>query len=603
MSKDSLPLAKFKALDESTLDALKSAGYRSVEELATAPLEDLVGIENIDRSRAQEILEQANQLIERNQKSPDDGEPGEPRGSEDEPDRGVNRDERPKETLQRLRELNRIGGGKENIRAQHERDKKTARERIKYLFDADSFRPIDRLVERRSYEFDETKRHVPGDGVLCGIGTINGRRVACFSQDFTVMGGSLSEEHGRKIAKLMDLAYKHRIPLIGLNDSGGARIQDGVRSLASYAEIFRRNTEYSGRIPQLSLIMGPCAGGAVYSPAISDLLFMVEESSFMYVTGPDVVRTVTGEELSHRDLGGSDVHRHRSGVAHGVGESEQKTLDLAVKALSYLPDHHGERPDRREPRPPSTDRPLEEIVPEDKTKPYDVREVITALVDGDSFFELQPQFARNLVIGFARLDGICVGVVANQPKYNAGTLDIDASDKGARFVRLCNSFNLPIITLEDVPGFLPGKDQEAGGIIRHGAKFLYAYAEADVPLITVILRKSYGGAYCVMASKHLGADFNYAWPMAEIAVMGPESAVEVIHGDEIRSSEDPRKARNEKISQLRDQFGNPWEAARRGYLDDVITPDETRDRIVESLKLGVRRLPLQDERPPGNPPV
>jgi acetyl-CoA/propionyl-CoA carboxylase carboxyl transferase subunit len=418
-----------------------------------------------------------------------------------------------------------------------------------------------------------------------------------------VMGGSLSEENGRKICKLMDLAERYGLPLIGINDSGGARIQEGVRSLASYAEIFRRNTELSGDIPQISLIMGPCAGGAVYSPAISDLIFMVEDTSFMYVTGPEVVKTVTREEMSHRELGGSDVHRSESGVADRIGEADKNVLDLAIQALSYLPDNRDDVPDRLDPEPPSVSTPLKEIVPEDKTRPYDVREVIGSLVDGGSFMELKPDFAQNIVVGFARLDGHAIGVVANQPKYNAGTLDIDASDKGARFVRMCDNFNLPILTLEDVPGFMPGKDQETGGIIRHGAKLLYAYAEAQVPLITLITRKAYGGAYCVMASKHLGADFNFAWPMAELAVMGPESAVEILHGDDIQNAEDPQAKRQQKLEELRFRFGNPWEAARRGYLDDVIKADESRSRLINALDIAMNGRDDDRRNPHGNIPL
>lgn len=512
-------------------------------------------------------------------------------------------DERPEETLRRLREQSRQGGGPDRIEKQHERGKKTARERLEYLFDADSFEEIDSLIERRSYEFYDEKEHLPGDGVVCGFGEINGRRVACYSQDFTVMGGSLSEENGKKICKLMDLAERYGLPIVGINDSGGARIQEGVRSLASYAEIFKRNTDLSGEVPQISLIMGPCAGGAVYSPAISDLIFMVEDTSFMYVTGPEVVRTVTREDMSHRELGGSDVHRSESGVADLVGEQDKDVLDMAVRALSYLPDHRDDTPSQNSVEPPSVSEPLNKIVPEDKTRPYDVRRVVEAVVDGDSFMELKPDFAKNLVIGFARLDGHAIGVVANQPKYNAGTLDIDASDKGARFVRLCDNFNLPILTLEDVPGFMPGKDQEAGGIIRHGAKLLYAYAEAAVPMITLVTRKAYGGAYCVMASKHLGADFNFAWPMAELAVMGPESAVEILHGDEIQQAEDPQTARQEKLEDLRYRFGNPWEAARRGYLDDVIQVEESRSKLISALEIALNGRDDDRRNPHGNIPL
>lgn len=505
--------------------------------------------------------------------------------------------ETPEESLQRLEKRGRLGGGKERISKQHEKGKKTARERIEYLFDSGTFNEVDTLVHAR--EVDDPlsdDSNVPGDGVVCGFGEISGRKVACFSQDFTVTGGTLSEENGRKICKIMDRAARYGIPVIGINDSGGARIQQGVRSLASYAEIFHRNTQFSGKIPQISLIMGPCAGGAVYSPAISDLIVMVEDTSFMYVTGPDVVKTVTGESLSHTDLGGADVHSQESGVAHLVGENDQRALDLTVKALSFLPDNHQEVPERRDTRLPDNSQSLNEVVPKDKTRPYQVKKVIKAIVDGSSFLELQPDFARNIVTGFARLGGHSIGVVANQPKAQSGALDIKASSKGARFVRLCDAFNLPILTLEDVPGFLPGKEQESGGIIRHGAKLLYAYSEATVPLITLITRKSYGGAYCVMASKQIGADFNYAWPMAEVAVMGPASAVQVLHGEDIEEAENPKKVQREKLEEFRKRFGNPWEAAGRGYLDDVIRPEETRSRLLDALTIALNGRDHRDDR-------
>jgi acetyl-CoA/propionyl-CoA carboxylase carboxyl transferase subunit len=504
--------------------------------------------------------------------------------------------ETPEETLKRLKHESRIGGGEDKIQKQHDKGKKTARERIDYLFDAGTFQEIDPLVQGRNVDDPMSEgATVPGDGVVCGFGKINGRKIACYSQDFTVTGGTLSEENSRKICKTMDLAARYGVPIIGINDSGGARIQQGVRSLSGYAEIFHRNTQYSGEIPQISLIMGPCAGGAVYSPAICDLVVMVEDTSFMYVTGPDVVETVTGEKLSHTDLGGAKVHRSESGVAHMVGENDQRALDLAVKALSYLPNNHDEVPDQRDERLPETSESLQELVPDDKSRPYEVKRVIKAIVDGSSFLELQPDFARNLVTGFARLGGHSVGVVANQPKYNAGTLDIKASYKGARFVRLCDAFNIPIITLEDVPGFLPGKEQEQEGIIRHGAKLLYAYSEATVPLLTLITRKSYGGAYCVMASKQLGADFNFAWPIAEIAVMGPESAVSVLHGDEIAEADNPQEVQQQKLEELRERFGNPWEAARMGYLDDVILPGETRSRLQEALEVALEGRQYRDD--------
>ncbi len=532
--------------------------------------------------------------------------PGEKTGDgPDEPsEREITRmDEHPEETLDRLRFEISDEARPRRIEKQHERGKKTARERLKYLFDADSFREVDPFVERREYDPETDGESHPGDGVVTGFGEINGRRVACFSQDFTVSGGSLSEENGKKICKVMDRAARYGLPIIGINDSGGARIQEGVRSLASYAEIFKRNTEYSGRVPQLSLIMGPCAGGAVYSPAISDLVIMVEETSFMYVTGPDVVRTVTGEQLSHRQLGGSDVHRRESGVSHLVGEDDQEALDLAVQALTYLPDNHEEIPGNHEPQPPACSESLRSIIPEDKSRPYDVRQAIRALVDGNSFLELQEHFARNLVVGFAHMEGHVIGVVANQPNFAAGTLDIDASGKGARFVRLCDNFNIPILTLEDVPGFMPGKDQEAGGIIRHGAKLLYAYAEASVPLITLITRKAYGGAYCVMASKHLGADFNFAWPISEISVMGPESAVQILHRDDIKNASDPEKVAQEKQQAFQRKYGNPWEAARRGYIDDVVKPEETRDRLLDALEITLESRSFGAPSTHGNIPL
>lgn len=516
-------------------------------------------------------------------------------GSENENGKPID-PETPEETLKRLKHESRMGGGKDKIEKQHDKGKKTARERIKYLFSPGTFEEIDTLVQGRDVD-DPTSESstVPGDGVVCGFGEINGRKVACYSQDFTVTGGTLSEENSRKICKTMDMAARYGIPMIGINDSGGARIQQGVRSLAGYADIFHRNTQYSGEIPQISLIMGPCAGGAVYSPAICDLVVMVEETSFMYVTGPDVVETVTGEKLSHTDLGGASVHKEVSGVAHLVGENDERALDLAIQALSYLPNNHNEPPEQMDSRLPETSQTLQELVPDDKTRPYEVKRVIRAIVDGSSFLEIQPDFAKNIVTGFARLGGHSIGVVANQPKAQSGALDIKASYKGARFVRLCDAFNIPIITLEDVPGFLPGKEQESEGIIRHGAKLLYAYSEATVPLITLITRKSYGGAYCVMASKQLGADFNYAWPIAEIAVMGPESAVRVLHGDEIEQASDPQKAHQEKLEELRDRFGNPWEAARMGYLDDVIRPEETRTRLLEALKIALKGREYRDD--------
>lgn len=512
-------------------------------------------------------------------------------------------DEHPEETLQRLREKSLDDARPERVRKQHDRGKKTARERLKYLLDSDSFDELDRYVQRRTYGLPEDQEDLPGDGVVCGFGEINGRRVACFSQDFTIHGGSVSEENGKKICKLMDRAGEYGLPLIGIHDSGGARIQEGVRSLASYGEMFQRNMKYSGQIPQISLIMGPCVGAGVYTPAMSDLVIMVEDSSFMYVNGPDVVQVETGKQYGHQDLGGAGLHRKKSGVCHLVGEDDQEALDLAVQALTYFPDNSEHLPNRQEPQPPDTSESIRKIIPEDKTRAYDVRRAITSFVDGLSFMELQKDFARNLITGFARFGGHVIGVVANQPSFAAGTLDIDASVKGARFVRLCDSFNIPILTLQDVPGFMPGLDEEAGGVVRHSAKLLYAYAEATVPLVTLITRKSFGEAHIAMGSKQLGADFNFAWPIAEIAVMGPENAVKVIHREEIFSADDTEEVLEKKRRQFQSYFGNPWEAARRGYIDDVIRPEETRDRLLNALEVALEKREYSGSETHGNMPL
>jgi propionyl-CoA carboxylase beta chain len=489
------------------------------------------------------------------------------------------------------------GGGEARLEAQHAKGKLSARERIGLLLDPGSFVELDRFVTHRATDFGLDRMRIPGDGVVTGYGTIHGRQVYLFSQDFTVFGGSLSEAHAEKIVKIMEMAMKTGAPVIGLNDSGGARIQEGVVSLAGYADIFLRNTLASGVVPQISVILGPCAGGAVYSPAITDFVFMVRGSSYMFVTGPGVVKTVTHEEIDMEGLGGADVHASRSGVAHFAHDTEPETLEAVRTLLRFLPQNNTERAPMQavEPPPPDAVDRLLSVVPENPNRPYDMREVIRAIVDGGAFFEVHEAFAANLLVGFAHLGGYAVGIVANQPSVLAGVLDIDASVKGARFVRFCDAFNIPLIVLEDVPGFLPGVAQEHGGIIRHGAKLLFAFAEATVPRMTVITRKAYGGAYDVMNSKHIRGDLNYAWPVAEIAVMGPNGAVEVLFRKEIAEAEDPQAAREEKIQAYRERFANPYVAAARGFVDDVIDPRETRDRLISGLDL------LRDKRD-RNPP-
>ncbi|GAV26089.1 methylmalonyl-CoA carboxyltransferase [Carboxydothermus islandicus] len=490
----------------------------------------------------------------------------------------------------KLQELNRkrqeslLGGGEKRIKRQHEAGKLTARERINLLLDPGSFVELDMFVRGEQREFAKSDMENYGEGVVTGYGTINGRTVYLFSQDFTVYGGSLGELHSAKICKVMDLAMKAGVPFIGLNDSGGARIQEGVYSLSAYGNIFYRNTLASGVIPQISVIMGPCAGGAVYSPAITDFIFMVDKTSQMFITGPQVIKSVTGEEVSPEELGGAMTHNHISGVAHFVGENEEITLSMVRKLLEYLPQNNMEEPPIKEPLPPRySAEELLDIVPEDPNRQYDVRDVILRIVDDSEFFEVHKYFAENAVVGFARLAGRVVGIVANQPKYLAGTLDINASDKIARFVRFCDCFNIPLLTFVDVPGFLPGINQEYGGIIRHGAKILYAYSEATVPKLTVILRKAYGGAYVAMCSRSLGADAAFAWPTAEIAVMGPDGAANIIFRDEIAQAEDPAKMRAEKTAMYREKFCNPYVAAAKGMIDDVIDPRETRDRLIKAL--------------------
>ena len=477
----------------------------------------------------------------------------------------------------------RLGGGEKRIASQHAKGKLTARERLELLLDEGSFEEWDMFVEHRSHDFGMDRETVAGDGVVTGYGMINGRLVFVFSQDFTVFGGSLSEAHAEKICKVMDHAMKAGAPVIGLNDSGGARIQEGVASLGGYAEVFQRNVLASGVIPQISLIMGPCAGGAVYSPAMTDFIFMVKDSSYMFVTGPEVVKTVTHEEVTAEELGGAVTHTTRSGVADLAFETDVDALLMVRRLFNYLPLSNREAPPRRPSNDPTdrVDASLDTLVPDNPNKPYDMKELIVKTVDDGEFFELQPDGAKNIVIGFARMDGAPVGIVANQPLVLAGCLDIKSAIKGARFVRFCDAFGIPIITFVDVPGFMPGTAQEYGGIIKHGAKLLYAYAECTVPKVTVITRKAYGGAYDVMSSKHLRGDVNFAWPSAEIAVMGPKGAVEIIFREE---KNDPAKIA-EREAEYREKFANPFIAGRRGFIDDVIMPRETRKRICRSLAM------------------
>jgi len=486
------------------------------------------------------------------------------------------------ERLERKREGARLGGGLRRIEAQHARGKLTARERIELLLDPGSFEETDMFVEHRCTDFGMAEQHIPGDGVVTGQGTIDGRLVFVFAQDFTVFGGSLSEAHAEKICKIMDRAMNVGAPVIGLNDSGGARIQEGVASLAGYAEVFQRNVLASGVIPQISLIMGPCAGGAVYSPAMTDFICMVKDSSYMFVTGPDVVKTVTNEIVTAEELGGAATHTQRSGVADLAFENDVEALSAIRRLLGFLPSNNREKPPVRPTEdPPDREEPsLDTLVPDNPNKPYDMKELILKVVDEAEFFEIAPDFAKNIVTGFARIEGAPVGIVANQPMVLAGCLDIDSSRKAARFVRFCDCFNIPIVTFVDVPGFLPGTAQEYGGIIKHGAKLLYAYAEATVPKVTVITRKAYGGAYVVMASKHLRGDVNYAWPTAEIAVMGPKGAVEIIFRQDLG---DPAKI-EQRTQEYRERFANPFVAAHRGFIDDVIMPHGTRRRIAQSLR-------------------
>jgi len=507
-----------------------------------------------------------------------------------------------------LREINKqaeLGGGEERIQKQHQAGKLTARERISLLLDEGSFQETDKLVVHQSYDFGMEKKRILGDGVVSGYGRIDGRQVFVFAQDFTVFGGSLSGANAAKIVKIMDLAMKVGAPVIGLNDSGGARIQEGVASLAGYADIFLRNVLASGVIPQISAIMGPCAGGAVYSPAITDFIIMTKEISNMFITGPEVIKAVTHEEVTMEELGGAEAHNVLSGVAHFAAENEQHALALIRELLSFIPSNNLEDPPEKETSDP-WDRTSEEvnfIVPDDPYQPYDIRRLIREVVDDNYFFEVQAEYAKNIVIGFGRLSGKAVGIVANQPDHLAGALDINASDKAARFVRFCDAFNIPLITFEDVPGFLPGVAQEHGGIIRHGAKLLYAFAEATVPKITVITRKAYGGAYCVMASKHIRADINYAYPTAEIAVMGPEGAVKIVYKRELEGREDSARIFEEKVAEFRDRFANPYVACQKGYLDEVIEPRLTRPKLIAALRLLENKRDKNPPRKHGNIPL
>ncbi|MGM0555415.1 MAG: acyl-CoA carboxylase subunit beta [Myxococcota bacterium] len=510
-----------------------------------------------------------------------------------------------RERLEKLNEQAEKGGGDRRIERQHDAGKLTARERIDLLVDPGTFVEIDRLKTHRCGDFGMEDKKIPGDGVVTGHGKVDGRTVYLFAQDFTVFGGSLSGAYAEKICKVMDLAMQNGAPIIGLNDSGGARIQEGVVSLAGYADIFYRNTRASGVIPQISGIMGPCAGGAVYSPAITDFIFMVKDTSYMFITGPDVVKTVTQEEVTKQELGGAHVHSETSGVSHFECHNEEECIAQIRELLSFVPQNNAEDP----PFVPTDDdvnrrdEKLDDIVPENPSKPYDMKEIIETVVDDNHFFEVQGQFARNMVVGFGRFGGRSVGIVANQPSHLAGCLDIDASVKGARFVRYCDSFNIPIVTFVDVPGFLPGVDQEYGGIIRHGAKLLYAFAEATVPKVTVITRKAYGGAYDVMSSKHIGADVNFAYPTGEIAVMGPEGAVKIIFRKEIAEADDPESRKDELVEEYREKFANPFRAAQLGYIDEIIEPRDTRPRLVRSLEILENKRVENPPKKHGNIPL
>src|SRR3954468_10138809 len=507
--------------------------------------------------------------------------------------------------LKKRDQLAEEGGGKERRERQHKDGKMSARERVEFLLDEGTFEETDKLVTHHCTDFGMEEQKIFGDGFVTGYGRIEGRLVFVFAQDFTVFGGSLSEANAGKICKIMDMAMKVGAPVIGLNDSGGARIQEGVMSLAGYADIFLRNTLASGVIPQISAIMGPCAGGAVYSPAITDFIAMVDKTSYMFVTGPDVIKTVTHEEVTKDELGGAHTHNETSGVAHFQVHDDAECLSLIRELLSFLPSNNTDDPPRRESNDPidREDAALDTTVPSESNQPYDIKDVITKVVDEGYFFEVHEHYAKNIVVGFARLNGRSVGIVANQPAFLAGVLDINASVKGARFVRFCDAFNIPLITFEDVPGFLPGTQQEYGGIIRHGAKLLFAYAEATVPKITVITRKAYGGAYCVMASKHIRTDMNFAWPTSEIAVMGAEGAVGILYRRELQEAADPETRRKELIGEYREKFASPYIAAERGFIDAIIEPSETRPRLIAALDMLADKRDTNPRKKQGNIPL
>ena len=518
---------------------------------------------------------------------------------------GWTMDEQEYDELQQRREASLRGGGEERIDKQHEKGKLTARERLDYFLDEESFREVGTLAEHQRSEFNLADNRVPGDAVVTGYGEVDGGKVAVYALDFTVLGGSVGSLVADKVCEVMETAIENGMPIVGLWDSGGARIQEGVGALAAFARIFQQNIRASGVVPQISVIMGPCAGGATYSPALTDFTMMVNGTSHMMITGPDVIDTVTGEQVTKEELGGAQVHASRSGVAHAVGDTERQALDEVRELLSYLPPNHlADPPTTRTRDDPdrSTER-LTDVVPSEPRQSYDVRNVIDELVDADTFFEVHEQFARNLVVGFGNLGGSAVGIVANQPSVNAGTLDIEASQKGARFVRSCDAFNLPILTLVDVPGFMPGTNQEHNGIIRHGAKLIYAYGEATVPLLTVITRKAYGGSYIVMGSKYLGSDINYAWPEAEMAVMGPRGAVNILYRDELAEASDPDALREELLEQYREEFANPYRPAEQGYIDDIIHPAETRKRLVGDLDMFKRKNEQTIPKTHGNVPL
>lgn len=509
------------------------------------------------------------------------------------------------EDLLKIKETAKLGGGAQRIKLQHEKGKLTARERIELLVDDGSFEEIDMLVKHRSKDFGLEKEQYLGDGVVTGFAKIDGRSVAVFSQDFTVFGGSLSETHAEKIVKIMNMAMKTGIPVIGLNDSGGARIQEGVVSLGGYADIFLLNTLASGVVPQISVVMGPCAGGAVYSPAITDFIFMVRNSSYMFVTGPNVVRTVTHEDVSFEDLGGAETHASKSGVAHFIYDNEIETLSNVRRLVNYFPLNFMDRAVEKEFDVESLkpDVRLDQIIPDNPNKPYDMKMVIKLLVDDEDFMEVHSEYAENIIVGFGRIGGMSVGIVANQPEVLAGVLDINASVKGARFVRFCDAFNIPLLVLVDVPGFLPGTEQEWNGIIRHGSKLLYAFCEATVPKVTVITRKAYGGAYDVMNSKHIRGDFNYAWPSAEIAVMGPKGAVEIIFKKEISKAKNPEEELSNKLTEYIQKFANPYAAAERGFIDDVILPNETKIKLISAFNLLKNKVDRNPKKKHGNIPL